>query len=404
MRIIVQKFGGTSVATRENRLLAIGHIEDAMKAGYQVVVVVSAMGRKGDPYATDTLLGLLDPQDECASRERDLLMSCGELISAVVFSSMLRGRGYDNCVLTGAQAGILTNSDHSNAQIISVTPTRILQELEQGKVVIVAGFQGAAENGDITTLGRGGSDTTATALGVALNAEYVDIFTDVDGIMTADPRVVNDARKLHTVTYAEICNLAYSGAKVIHPRAVEIAMQKNIPVRVRSTLSKDDGTLIVSQAELDRMEPRAMRDQVLTGITHTANLTQVQVNCAPTGGNQLKVFQAMADNRISVDFISVTPTGVAFTVPNQDSEKAAAILRNAGFDPALLPNCAKVSAVGAGIAGVPGVMATIMEALTEEGIEVLQSADSHTTIWCLVREEDMVKAVRALHAKFRLHA
>ncbi|GAX90584.1 aspartate kinase [Effusibacillus lacus] len=404
MRIIVQKFGGTSVATQDKRLLAIEHIKDAVKDGYHVVVVVSAMGRKGDPYATDTLLGLLDSAEHCAKREKDLLMSCGEIISAVVFSSLLTEKGYDNCVLTGAQAGILTNDDHSNAQIITVTPDRILKELEEGKVVIVAGFQGAAGNGDITTLGRGGSDTTATALGVALNAEVVDIFTDVDGIMTADPRIVDDAKKLRTVTYAEICNLAYSGAKVIHPRSVEIAMQKNIPVRVRSTMSKDPGTLIISQAENDRMEPRSFKDQVLTGITQTANITQLKVDCAPTGGNQLKVFKAMADNQISVDFISVTPTGVAFTVSNEDVEKAVGVLLDLGFQPEVLSNCAKVSAVGAGIAGVPGVMATILEALTAEGIEVLQSADSHTTIWCLVREEDMVKAVRALHRKFKLHA
>lgn len=403
MRIIVQKFGGTSVATRENRALAIEHIGDAVRAGYHVVVVVSAMGRKGDPYATDTLLSLIRSEDECSLRERDLLMSCGELISAAVFSAMLKSHGYDNCVLSGAQAGILTNDDHTNAQIISIHPKRILEELEQGKVVIVAGFQGASEKGDITTLGRGGSDTTATALGVALDAEVVDIFTDVDGIMTADPRIIHDARKLQTVTYSEICNLAYSGAKVIHPRAVEIAMQKNIPVRVRSTMSKDEGTWIVSQTELNRMESRSLRDQVLTGITQTANITQVKVNCAPTGGNQLKVFKAMADNRISVDFISVTPTGVAFTVPKEDIEKAARIIQKLGFEPDLLPDCAKISAVGAGIAGVPGVMAMILEALSAENIEVLQSADSHTTIWCLVREEDMVKAVRALHTKFKLH-
>jgi aspartate kinase len=404
MRIIVQKFGGTSVATRESRLQAIEHIEDAVKAGYHVVVVVSAMGRKGDPYATDTLLSLIDSNDSCAPRELDLLMSCGEIISGVVFSSMLRGRGYDNCVLTGSQAGIITNDEHLNSQIITIHPKRILKELEQGKVVIVTGFQGANENGDITTLGRGGSDTTATALGVALDAEVVDIFTDVDGIMTADPRIVEDAKKLGTVTYAEICNLAYQGAKVIHPRAVEIAIQKNIPVRVRSTALKDGGTLIVSQSEADRMEPRSMKDRVLTGITQTSNLTQINIDCSPSGGNQLRVFKAMADNNISIDFISVTPTGVAFTVKNEESGRAASILKDLGFNCKLLPNCAKVSAVGAGMTGIPGVMATIIEALTEEGIEVLQSADSHTTIWCLVREEDMVKAVRALHTKFKLHA
>lgn len=403
MRIIVQKFGGTSVANLENRLKAIEHIEDAVRSGYHVVVVLSAMGRKGDPYATDTLLELIGRETNCSNREKDLLMSCGEMISSVVFSSMLRDHGYDNIVLTGAQAGILTNGDHSNAQIITITPKRILNELEQGKVVIVTGFQGVTETGDITTLGRGGSDTTATALGVALDAEMVDIFTDVDGIMTADPRIVDDARKLRSVTYTEICNLAYSGAKVIHPRAVEIAMQKNIPVRVRSTLSKDEGTLIVSQAEQDHMEPRALNDRILTGITQTSKVTQLNITASSGGGNQLQIFKAMAENGISVDFISVFPNGVTFTVSNADSEKAVEILRELGFDPEVTTNCAKISAVGAGIAGVPGVMAMIVEALSEEGIEILQSADSHTTIWCLVREEYMTKAVRSLHSKFKLH-
>lgn len=403
MRITVQKFGGTSVANRENRIKAIEHIEDAIRSGYYVVVVLSAMGRKGEPYATDTLLELIGPETVCSNREKDLLLSCGEIISSVVFSSMLRDHGYDNIVLTGAQAGILTNDDHSNAQIITITPTRILNELEQGKVVIVTGFQGVTETGDITTLGRGGSDTTATALGVALDAEVVDIFTDVDGIMTADPRIVDDAKKLRSVTYTEICNLAYSGAKVIHPRAVEIAMQKNIPVRVRSTLSKDEGTLIVSQAEQDRMEPRALNDRVLTGITQTSKVTQLKITTSSSGGTQLQIFKAMAANGISVDFISVFPNGVAFTVSNADSDKAVGILQELGFDPEITTNCAKISAVGAGIAGVPGVMAMIVEALSEEGIEILQSADSHTTIWCLVREEYMTKAVRSLHSKFKLH-
>lgn len=403
MRIIVQKFGGTSVATRENRLKAIEHIEDAVRSGYHVVVVLSAMGRKGEPYATDTLLDLLGLGTACSNREKDLLMSCGEVISSVVFSSMLHEQGYDNIVLTGGQAGILTNNDHSNAQIITITPGRILNELEKGKIVIVAGFQGMTETGDITTLGRGGSDTTATALGVALDAEVVDIFTDVDGIMTADPRIVNDARKLHAVTYTEICNLAYSGAKVIHPRAVEIAMQKNIPVRVRSTLSKDEGTWIVSQSEQDRMEPRSLQDRILTGITQTSRITQLQIATSPMRGNQLQIFKAMAENGISVDFISVSPGAVAYTVSQADSEKAVGILRELGFEPEITPNCAKISAVGAGIAGVPGVMAMIVEALAEEGIEILQSADSHTTIWCLVREEHMSKAVRALHGKFKLN-
>lgn len=401
MRILVQKFGGTSVATPQIREKAIAHVMEALRDGYAVVVVVSAMGRKGDPYATDTLLQLIENQ-KCPVRERDLLMSCGEVISAVVMASALQDQGLDACVLTGGQAGIVTDDQFSNAAILTIDPSRILHELEQGKVVVVTGFQGVTARGDITTLGRGGSDTTATALGVALDAEMVDIFTDVEGIMTADPRIVDDAKRLQQVTYTEICNLAYQGAKVIHPRAVEIAMSKNIPIRVRSTLSQDEGTLVTSQAELDRLEARGLSDRLITGITQTAPVTQIRVPLKPGTGRQPQIFRAMAEEGISVDFISVMPHGVAFTVKQDEVQRAVDVLRSLGYQPQTQEGCAKVAVVGAGIAGVPGVMAKIVEALAEEGIEILQSADSHTTIWCLVHEEDMTRAVRALHAKFDL--
>jgi aspartate kinase len=407
MRILVQKFGGTSVATRETRQQAIEHIRSAKESGYQVVVVVSAMGRKGEPYATDSLLSLIEGQDSTNRRELDLLMSCGELISAVVFSSQLRAEGIESAVLTGLQAGITTNTDYSKAQILTINPQRILQELEQDRVVIVTGFQGGNQDHEITTLGRGGSDTSATAIGVALNAEVVDIFTDVEGIMTADPRIVNDAKRLRTVTYTEICNMAYQGAKVIHPRAVEIAMQKNIPIRVRSTMSKDEGTLVTNHLQHSHRIEGNLHDQLVTGIAQAQNISQIKVfvdDPALAGRVQLQVFKAMADNGISVDFINVNPRGVAYTVSDHDTDQAVRILEGLGFEPEVLRGCAKVSAVGAGIAGVPGVMALIVEAITSEGIEILQSADSHTTIWCLVRGEDMASAVRALHAKFKLHA
>jgi aspartate kinase len=405
MRILVQKFGGTSVATRETRQRAIEHILQAREQGYQVVVVVSAMGRKGEPYATDSLLGLIDEEGRTSRRELDLLMSCGELISGVVFASQLRAEGVEASVLTGGQAGITTNEDFSRAQIMTINPQRILQELEQDRVVVVTGFQGSTRNHEITTLGRGGSDTSATALGVALNAEVVDIFTDVEGIMTADPRIVDDAKLLSTVTYSEICNLAYQGAKVIHPRAVEIAMQKNIPIRVRSTMSDDEGTLVTNQIDSQRIEGE-LHDRPLTGITQSANVTQIKVFAEPgqSSAMQRQVFKSMAENSISVDLINVNQRGVAYTVADADTDEAVQILQGLGFQPEVQRGCAKVACVGAGMSGMPGVMAQIVEAITTEGVEILQSADSHTTIWCLVRGEDMVRAVRALHAKFQLHA
>jgi aspartate kinase len=405
MRILVQKFGGTSLSTPEIREKAIEHIEDACAKGYKLVVVVSAMGRRGDPYATDTLLSLIGDTELLPNRELDLLMSCGELISAVVFTSELKRRGLNAVVLTGEQAGILTSDNFSNAQIQTINPSRIIRELEQDNIVIVTGFQGATQEGETTTLGRGGSDTTATALGVALDAEYVDIFTDVDGIMTADPRIVDDAKQLKRVTYTEICNLAYLGAKVIHPRAVEIAMQKNIPIRVRSTASKSEGTLVTSAAEVNRIESKGLEDRLLTGVTQTANLTLIKISRGLDSplDMPLKVFKAMAENEISVDFIQVSPESVSYTVADAKAEKAVQLLQDLGIHPVTVPGCAKVAAVGAGIHGVPGVMAKIVEALTEQKIEILQSTDSHTTIWCLVRGDDMAKAVRALHHKFDLH-
>ncbi|WAH35353.1 aspartate kinase [Alicyclobacillus dauci] len=402
MKILVQKFGGTSVATPESRLAAVRHIERAKSEGYAVVVVVSAMGRKGDPYATDTLLSLVDrfdsDVDDDALRDRDLLMSCGETISAVVFGQLLRSRGHQVTVMTGAQAGIRTNGDFGNSRIVDIRPERMLSALSESRIVVVMGFQGADENGETTTLGRGGSDTTATALGVALNAEAVDIFTDVAGIMTADPRIVDDARQLSQVTYTEICNLAYQGAKVIHPRAVEIAMQRNIPIRVRSTNSDDPGTLVTQASQ--QLEHGALYDQYVTGIAHSANLSQIRVDGEGIGSSS--IFTLMAEHHISVDFISVTPHQVAFTVADDVAGLAVKYLEKLGYQPEVRAGCAKVSAVGAGIMGVPGIMARIVEALASEGIEILQSADSHTTIWVLVDGVQMAAAVRALHRAFQL--
>lgn len=398
MKILVQKFGGTSVATAESRLAAVEHVEDALKQGYQVVVVVSAMGRKGDPYATDSLLGVLDNRTAVSERDLDMLMACGESISAVVFSSLLRGRGHEVTVLSGAQAGIVTTNDYGNARILEIRTGRVMGALQAGHVVVITGFQGMTPDGDITTLGRGGSDTTATALGVALDAECVDIFTDVEGIMTADPRIVGEAQKIHRMTYAEICNLAYQGAKVIHPRAVEIAMQKNIPVRVRSTRSKDPGTLVTSAFEV--LEKSVLKDRHVTGITQTAPVAQIQIQTANI--SHAGVFQQMAAHGISVDVIFVSPNLIMFTVAGERADDAERVVRSMGFEPTVVCDLAKVSAVGAGMAGVPGVMAKVVNALSGQEIEVLQSSDSHTSISVIVPGEKMNRAVQALHAEFGL--
>lgn len=404
MNILVQKFGGTSVATKKMRNHVLHHVQRELAKGYRLVVVISAMGRRGDPYATDTLLDLMKLEGAgLLAREQDLLVSCGEIISAAHLASLLNQHEINNCILTGGQAGIITDRQYTNAQIQTLNPQRILNELELDKVVIVTGFQGQSQDGEITTLGRGGSDTTATALGVALSAERVDIYTDVNGIMTADPSIVDDATPLEAVTYTEMCNFAFQGAKVIHPRAVEFAMQSNLPICVRSAVSDQPGTFVVSRNDKGQFTAD-WQDRIITGVTQMGNLTQIKV---PTRRGQLdiqlKVFQSMAKNGISVDFINVNPSEIAYTVYDELADQAEQILRDLEMEPKLCRHCAKVSVIGAGIAGVPGVMAQIVEALTAEDIQIYQSADSHTTIWVLVRGEDMARSVRALHRKFGLH-
>lgn len=404
MRFLVQKFGGSSVATPELRKQVVNRIIAGKEEGYMPVVVVSAMGRTGDPYATDTLIELVRQTfyDTCA-REMDLLMSCGEVIAGVVMTATLQKEGYPAVFLTGAQAGVITDDNFNEARIIKVKTEAILKSAREGKIVVVAGFQGITEEGEITTLGRGGSDTTAAALGVALNAAYVDIYTDVEGIMTADPRIVAEAFPLERVTYDEICQLAYEGAKVVHPRAVEIVMQKNIPLRVKSTLSDTPGTLVTSSQEVYKGTIDITRDRTITGITQIPGVIQFKVSIEDGAQNltqKRRLFKSLALAGISLDFINVYPERVVFTVREEVGQKAAQIMENAGFNPETTFDCAKVAAVGGGMTGVPGVMAAIVEVLTKEEIQILQSNDSYTTIWVLVKREDMEKAVRALHRQF----
>ncbi|ASN05683.1 aspartate kinase [Virgibacillus necropolis] len=398
MAILVQKFGGTSLQSPASISKVISHIKQAIKNKYKLVVVVSALGRMPDPYATDTLLGLINQSTALHKRrETDLLLSCGETIASVVLSNEMQNSNIRSVALTGAQAGIMTTSEFTQAKIKSVNTTRLLNELDNHDVVVVAGFQGQTSTGEITTIGRGGSDTTAAALGVALNAEKVEIFTDVNGIMTADPRMVKSARQLKIVTYTDICNLAYQGAKVVHPRAVELVMQANIPLHVRSTYSTDDGTLVTNS------NIKEIPDQLITGIAHMPSVTQIKIkNREEMYRLQSEVFKVLADGGISVDFINISPTGLIFTIPNVYTQAALDHIIKLGFNPQVIENCAKVSVVGGGMMGVPGIASKIVQALTEKGIQILQSADSHTTIWVLIHEKDLTNAVNALHDTFHL--
>ncbi|EKZ1457915.1 aspartate kinase [Listeria monocytogenes] len=400
MKIIVQKFGGTSVQNEKSRLMAFNHIKQVLKEGYKVVVVVSAIGRYGDPYATDTLLEFIGAKNtKLTAREQDTLLSVGETISASVFTNMLKEAGIKAEAFSGGQAGIITSDDHLNAKITEVDTTRLKNALAELDVAVVAGFQGITANGDITTLGRGGSDTSAAALGVSLQADYIDIFTDVDGMMTADPRIVEHARSLPRVSYNEVSNMAYQGAKVIHPRAVEIAMTAKIPMRIRSTYLESTGTLVTSLA--DDSGHFDVKERMVTGVAHVTNLTQISVQTDTVKAQQL-AFKILADAGISLDFINISTNSVIFTVPEEKSHVVKQLLEDEALETSVRQACAKVSIVGAGITGVPGVTAKIVGALSEKNIPILQSADSHTTIWVLVREEDLISAVNALHDVFCL--
>lgn len=395
MTILVQKFGGTSVKDEESRLAAKKHIVHAVNSGYKVIVVVSAIGRLGDPYATDSLLEIIDgDQSHLDLRERDMLLSVGETISTAVFTNLLKKTGLSAVGLTGQDAGIITNEEFGNAKIRRIETEAIGSYFKTNDVVVVTGFQGISEKGHITTIGRGGSDTTAAYLAAAFKAEMIDIFTDVTGMMTADPRLVDNAHFLDLVSYREVSNMAHEGAKVIEPRAVELAMQAGIPMRIRSTHQEvtNTGTLVT------HLENQIEHYRLVTGIAHVPGL--VQFTIVTDKNPREKIFRLLADAGISVDFISILPANIIFTLTKQTAPKAKAIFEAEEIAYIALEECAKIAIVGAGITGVPGVASKIVATLAKLRIPIYQSADSYTTIWILVEEKDLKRAVNALHQVF----
>lgn len=394
MDIVVQKFGGTSVSSENNRILVTKKIKKAIKDGYKPVVVVSAMGRKGSPYATDTLLSLVSEEFKINNpRALDLLLSCGETLSTVVMCNDLLREGVEAVPLMGGEAGIRTDNNFNNASILDVNPKNVLKVLEQGKVPVVAGFQGISEEGSITTIGRGGSDVTGAILGAALKAKEVQIYTDVDGIMTADPRIVSKASLIESISYDEVFQFADQGAKVIHPRAVEISRKYNIPLVIKNTLSDCEGTTISSYGEDN--------ERIISGITHMSNRVQIRIN----GGSKEhcnNIFHILAENEISIDLISVFINDKIFTISEVDLDKFKNIAANYEIDYQYTENCSKISIIGSKMRGIPGVMSRILKALEEGNIDILQTADSHTTIWCLVESNKVKDAINLLHNEFKL--
>jgi aspartate kinase len=399
-RLVVQKFGGTSVADADGRAAVCARVRARVDEGAGVIVVVSAMGRRGAPYATDTLLSLLGP-GSIDPREADMLSSCGEVIAAVVLAHELRGAGIPAYAMTGADAGVVTDGEFGSASVLGVDPAPLRAALHRGLVPVVAGFQGTSHAGETTTLGRGGSDTTACAIGAALGADLVEIHTDVDGVMSADPRACDGVVVLDSLRFEELFQMARAGAKVMHAPAAEIAKDAGVPVRVLNTRGESRGTLIADTPDL----PGGLRPRIATAVSHADGVSRFVVTL-PAGPAKAAAitatFRSMADAGVSLDMFTPIDGVLAFSVDAPWADTASTILGTLDLDSDRRDGLAKVTLVGAGMHGIPGVMARIAEALSTAGIEILQSSDSHYTISVLVDGKCLRRAVESLHTEFGL--
>ena len=410
MGLIVQKFGGSSVADAEGMKRVAARIVATKKAGNQVVVVVSAMGD-----TTDELIELANAVTPIPQgRELDMLLTAGERISMAILAMAINNLGFEALSFTGSQAGVITDSVHGKARIIDVTPGRIREAIDSGAIAIVAGFQGISQDTkDITTLGRGGSDTTAVALAAALDADVCEIYTDVDGVFSADPRVVPNARKLKTVTYEEMLELAAAGAKVLHLRCVEYARRYNLPIHVRSSFSPNEGTWVVE----NHPEGGTMEQAIISGVAHDKSEAKVTIVGVPDRtGIAARIFQAIADNDINVDMIvqnvSAAATGltdISFTVSKTEGQKATDVLKRiqgeVGFVSLIYDDTiGKLSLVGAGMRSHPGVTATFFAAMADAGVNIEMISTSEIRISVIVREADVERAAKAAHSAFGLDA
>ena len=396
MALVVQKYGGSSVADADCIKRVAQRIVDTKKAGNDVVVVVSAMGD-----TTDDLIDLAQQvSPEPPARELDMLLTAGERISMAVLAMAIADLGFEVKSFTGSQAGVITDSVHGKARIIDVTPGRLSGALAEGTICIVAGFQGVSQDTkDITTLGRGGSDTTAVALAASLNADVCEIYTDVDGVFSADPRIVPAASRRAFLTYEEMLELAAQGAKVLHLRCVEYARRFDLPIHVRSSFSLDEGTMIVGRIEGDPME-----QPIISGVAHDRTQAKITVLGVPDRpGEAAAIFQSLARSEVNIDMIvqnvSAVETGrtdITFTLPVSDGKAALAGLETVkgsiGFE----------SLIGAGLRSHPGVSATFFSALADAGVNVQLISTSEIRISVVVLESDLDNAVRAVHAAFGL--
>jgi aspartate kinase len=411
--LVVQKYGGSSVADADGIKRVAKRIVDTRKAGHDVVVAVSAMGD-----TTDELVDLAQQVSPLPpGRELDMLLTAGERISMALLAMAIANLGHQARSYTGSQAGVITDSSHGKARIIDITPGRIRSALDEGAIVIVAGFQGVSQDTkEITTLGRGGTDTTAVALAAALDAEVCEIYTDVDGVFTADPRIVPTARRLPRISYEEMLEMAACGAKVLHLRCVEYARRYGIPVHVRSSFSTREGTLVTDDEQYLRERGiDTMEQAIISGVAHDRSEAKVTVVGVPDKpGEAAAIFRAVSAAEINIDMIvqniSAAATGrtdISFTLPKSDGLTAMAALDRirdqVGFEDLLYDDqVGKVSLIGAGMRSHPGVSATFFGALADAGVNIEMISTSEIRISVVVRQDDVDSAVAAVHTAFEL--
>lgn len=402
MSLIVAKFGGSSVADIERVKTIAQRIKIMQDEGNNMVIVVSAMGD-----TTDELIELARATGgELSGREMDMLLATGEQQSAALLAMTLNNAGCDAISLTGWQAGIVSDSTYRKAKISDIDTNRIQTELEKGKIVIIAGFQGITPGGDITTLGRGGSDTSAVAIAVGIKADRCQIYSDVDGVFTADPRMVSDARKLQFISYEEMLEMAILGAMIMQPRAVECAMLNNMDVEVLNSFNDNPGTIITEERNMEQ-------DRVVSGVAHDLNCAKIAIFDVPDQpGIARTLFKALAENGINVDMVIQSAmrnnhNDIAFTIGRDELTKALPVVEElvkkiGASDYSYGDNVAKVSIIGAGMQSNPGVAADMFEALADEEINIDMISTSEIRVSCIINEDQTQKAVIALHKKFDL--
>jgi len=397
--IVVMKFGGTSVGDADKIRTVADRIIDSKEDGKHVVVAVSAMGD-----TTDRLIDLAaEVSDDPSRREMDMLLSTGEQVSVAILSMAIHKKGHQCVSLTGIQAGIFTDDTYSNAKILNIKAERVLKELKKENIVIIAGFQGSNSEGDITTLGRGGSDTTAVAIASALKADYCEIYTDVDGVFSTDPNLVEEASKMHSLSYDEMLELASSGAKVLHLRAVEFAKKHDVVLHVRSSFNKNEGTWVMDDKKLDKR----LEKPLITGVTHDTNQVKISIfKLEDKPGIAASLFRKFAENNINIDLIvqnvsEKNQAAISVTIKNEDLSIAKKVLdeldqKHVKID----PDISKVSIVGAGMQTHPGVAARMFELLAEKQINIEMISTSPIRISCVIRKADAREAVKILHQGF----